>query len=155
MERIGGATLGGVGITRTTKFKGNDMLPYGSYSSLEELLAGTEYLIEANSFERMHLYNEYKDRGWNGRYIAGYGKQVGTLAGFPVFISLSFTMYKDHLICFYEATSVIVDHDMISKWLQNNTKCGILHGGGVHYYWRTDAMNAHIAFQELDDRFAV
>jgi hypothetical protein len=50
----------------------------------------------------------------------GYGKQIGQLDGRPVFISLSFTSFDGHVVCFYEATSVVVDWAMIDDWIEQN-----------------------------------
>jgi hypothetical protein len=48
----------------------------------------------------------------------GLGKvaQIGELGGFPICVSWSFAVVGGAVLCFYEATSRVVDHDVVRAW---------------------------------------
>jgi len=48
----------------------------------------------------------------------GYGHEIGKFHGHPVFVAISFNVVAGRLIAFYEATSRVVEHDMVRKWTE-------------------------------------
>lgn len=109
------------------------------------------YFIEANSFEQMTLWRENHEKlNWeeDGR---GFSFCVGFIdpkkKTKAVYVTFSFAKILGHQICFYEATSRFVDHDMIEKYINKNyikTK----------YPKRdamTDAMNFHQAVHAIEN----
>ena len=88
-------------------------------------------VVEANSFERMCLWKEYKANGktWV-QNLSGCGINVGYItAQRPVFISLTTAVVDGHKILFVEPTSISVDHGMIGIWLKSNVPSAIKENG--------------------------
>lgn len=79
----------------------------------------TKGLVEATSAECHELYFRIQQGGHKLEQISdGVGQQIGTFYGHSVFISLRWFKVDDVLICFYDATSRVVDHDMVKQWLK-------------------------------------
>jgi len=68
--------------------------------------------------------------------------QVGTYAGKPVSMSLSFATLNGKLVVFFDPTSTLVCHDMIDTWLAEH----IAPRGDV---LRTDAANFHVVLHAV------
>lgn len=86
----------------------------------EEKIAETFFLVEANSFETLVLWRENEKEGefiWTEESL-GFWQTVGFLKKRPICISMFWTIIGGKRIAFYEGTSVLVDHDMIEKWLE-------------------------------------
>lgn len=86
------------------------------------LLADTYYAVEANSFEYSALYKEYaKEQGhvWKEN-LSGRGACIGYVGKRMVFVSFRTAIINGRKILFYEATSPMVDWDMIEDWLRSN-----------------------------------
>jgi phage-related protein len=84
------------------------------------------YFVEATSLEQCFLWEENERRGlveWDSKTIAGFFVQVGKLnfkkSKAPVVIQFTFVKLNGLLVAFYEATSMIVDHDMVRAWFKN------------------------------------
>ena len=84
------------------------------------------HMVEATDFEQSCLWRDwhYTPRllgsprrcAWE-QISLGLHKKIGTLANFPVHVSVSFARVEGALVAFYEATSRVVDHDMVKTWL--------------------------------------
>ena len=101
-----------------------------------EDLKDTFYLVEANSFETLCHWREFHK---DGRYTfeqdgMGFTKHIGKFGGMPVVICLFRYKIDGHWVLFYEATSQVVDHRMINKWLDEHvlTHCPSIEGR-VHH----------------------
>lgn len=120
------------------------MLDHEEYC--KKFLENIHGAVEATSFERMCLWERNRDRAkreWVEN-LSGIGKNVGEFSGSPVFISLLTAMIDGKKILFYEATSVVVNWDIIEKWLQDNLpKSAFRKDGRLN---KTDAMNFHNIF---------
>lgn len=84
---------------------------------IEGLIKGTQLIVEANSYERMTLWELWKDRTEWVQVLEGEGVEVGKLNKRPVFIQLSWAVIRGVAVCFLEPTSELVDWKMIDKWL--------------------------------------
>ena len=49
---------------------------------------------------------------------SGFGLTLGKLDDRPIYVCFSFAYINGHKICFYEATSQVIDHKLIEKWLK-------------------------------------
>lgn len=76
------------------------------------------YIFEGNSNEELYAWQQYKDH-WK-QENSGFLITVGTLLGRPICISVgAFTLYGQQVFK-YEATSMLVDHEMIDEWLNHH-----------------------------------
>lgn len=96
-------------------------------NSLEDILKVTDILIEATRFEQLCLWEKYSlqnDQGfpyaidWNefsGKMllISGHKK--------PIYVCISFCMLNTKLVGFWEATSELVDYELINNWFNQHT----------------------------------
>ncbi len=89
------------------------------------------YLIEATDYERHHLWVDHSEhafeQGWGDprtprvpweTITLGYHQTIGHCARLPVHVSVSFARIRGQVIAFYEATSQVVDHRRVEKWLK-------------------------------------
>ncbi len=99
--------------------------------------------IEATSCEQHSLWERYTEYGvtWDQNNV-GLLERVGTLADMPVCISLRTVKIGGAKILFYHATSQVVDHRMIQKWLEENLPASARREDGRVN--KTDATNSHI-----------
>jgi hypothetical protein len=98
---------------------------------LAKLLDGVVGAVEATSYEKHMLWQEYASEALRYRAggpdhrlryswkegLSGLGHGVGEIDGRPVVISLLVDIVGGHRILFWHATSVMVDYDLIGKWL--------------------------------------
>jgi len=113
------------------------------------------FLVEATDFEALCLWSEWaeeahdKDGPLRHRHrripwqqiSLGYGETVGHFGRMPVAVSVTFARVLGQIIVFYEATSQVVDHRMVDKWL--TTAFPASRG-------KTNATNFHICVHELE-----
>lgn len=118
-----------------------------------ELFEGVIGVVEANSFEAMVLWKEYKvyrpgkvwDDARSGPLIT-----IGRLNDRPICISIFVHTIDGHRVAFMEPTSLLVDHKMIEEWLLAALPDSALHlsgtGSGERYINKVDAMNFYNVF---------
>lgn len=95
---------------------------------MRKFLEGVVGCVEANNFEYHALWGKYSTESeceWPTKYTwesnpSGMGAEVGKIDNRSVFLSLRTANVNGKKILFYEATSVLVDWDMIEKWLNKN-----------------------------------
>lgn len=69
----------------------------------------------------------------------------------PVCISVSWAKLNGHFVMFYEATSEVVDHRKIRKWLKKYYKSSKQYKkAGSNIVDETDANNFHLCIQHID-----
>ena len=110
-----------------------------------DFLEGVVGVCEATSCEYHYVWEHWHERvEWKQNNV-GLGEVVGHLDGRPVFLSLRTAMIDGKKILFWDATSQVVDHEMIRKWLQENLPVSAFRDNdprrGVN---QTDATNFHI-----------
>lgn len=120
-----------------------------SDDELAAFLRGVVGVVKANSYETMCLWREYHEklsRPW-GAGRSGLMLTVGELADMPVAITLYVNEIDGHRILFLDATSQVVDHRMIEKWMEDKLPPTAFRDGdprkGVN---KTNAMNFHNVF---------
>lgn len=92
----------------------------GGWSPIEEPLAsylqGVVGLVEANSYEQLSVWKEYRSRGGVEQSHMGYSKTIACPAGRPIRLSFLTATLNGKKFCFWEATSQLVDHKLIDEW---------------------------------------
>lgn len=111
----------------------------------ETKLAETAYCVEADDFAHLELWaKHHKATGWV-QHPMGYGELVGKLARMPVFLHMHWATLHGRLVMFYEATSQVVDHRMVDRYLTRH--CPAFRDGK-----RTNALNFHLCLGEIEPR---
>jgi len=112
---------------------------------MTEFLKGVAGVCEATRCEQSHIWERWHERlEWKDNPM-GYGETVGHLADMPVHISLTTAVIGGRKILFWHATSQVVDHRMIDKWLNENLPVTAFRDGDPRKgIFRTDATNFHI-----------
>jgi len=112
---------------------------------LSELLEGVFGAVEATSFEKLCLWSEYNERKlqWEDSPF-GILFKVGEVDSRPVYVSLTTAIVAGKKILFYNATSEIVDYNMIEEWLKDVLPESARQITG--FVNKTDAMNFHNIF---------
>lgn len=102
----------------------------------DKRLDDTFFCVEATSNEVQHLWQELnQERGISWKEMNGFMIESGQIdivgkGKMPVCVCLNFNLIRGKLICFYEATSRYVDHDMVEQWLKENVIKDKKWGGG-------------------------
>jgi hypothetical protein len=88
-----------------------------------------KYMVEATSYEARAAWSFWHDnppkcstRGpvpWEEIGL-GFWQEIGKFHGHPVCVSVHFAIVCGALVGFYEATSRVVDHDMVKAWVHEN-----------------------------------
>lgn len=111
---------------------------------MTEFLEGVIGVIEANSFEKLCLWQERGSKAAWKENPAGYSEVIGYLDDMPVCISLFTITVDGHKLLFFDPTSQVVDHRMIDQWLEENLpKSAFKTDGWIN---KTNAMNFHNVF---------
>jgi hypothetical protein len=113
-------------------------------NTVEELLSNVVGVVEATSYERMCLWNEYHEErhiSWE-QNCSGFLVTIGRLDGRPVVLSLLVNTVNGYPILFIEATSMVVDHQMLEDWLNANLPSTAFKDDGK-YLNKENAMNFH------------
>ena len=108
----------------------------------EANLFSSIFFVEATHCEQFYLWKEYHKKCYWEQISEGFGRTIGHIDEYPVFVSFNFAKIYGKRICFYEATSRYVDHTMVEEYIKtyyplrwdNNTRIAM-----------TDAMNFHHA----------
>ena len=111
----------------------------------EDKLKDCVFFVEANSYEQFALWKENHSKKrlkWE-EDNSGFSIIVGNIGkGKPVNVAFNFAKIRGKRICFYEAISRYVDHDMVEKWIEKNYPVKWDNGNRRAM---TDAMNFHHA----------
>lgn len=97
---------------------------------LEEKIAKTEYLVEADDFTKQALWQRHSHEGlpfsrserWDGprfewRDLPGVGFHIGDLDGRPLMLTVMWSIVGGALVGFYHGSSQLVDHARIEEYL--------------------------------------
>lgn len=101
------------------------------YDSLEDVYKDVYGIVEANSFETLTLWQYWnQDKGYSWiQNNSGWLVKVGKLADKEVWISPLAHVVKGKKILFVEATSSVVDWEMIEEYLKKNVPSAIKENG--------------------------
>lgn len=89
---------------------------------IDSLLQEVVYSVEANSFEMMCLYKEYRDQcEWESKGD-GFGKMIGKVDNLPVWISVTFIKINGTPVLVWELTSLVADYRLADKFLKSLPK---------------------------------
>ncbi len=89
----------------------------------------TRYVVEATDYEMHCLWERWHyrvDSEWKRKPLAweqvsmGLSQRIGMLADMPVCVSVFWARVEGALVAFYDATSQVVDHRMVEKWMHEN-----------------------------------
>jgi hypothetical protein len=94
---------------------------------MAERIAATQYLVEADDFAQSALWERYASETYRRDWAAvsweqlnpGTLRTIGHVGDLPVCVCLSWARIGSLLVCFYEATSVMVDWNMVKAWLRD------------------------------------
>lgn len=114
--------------------------------STEERLKITDFLVEANSFEKHTLWREWHEKLTWQQENPGESVTIGHLDDRPVCVSFFWDTIGGKLICFYDAHSAVVDWTMINDWLRKHFT-GRWDSGTR--WAHTDAMNFHLCVDHI------
>lgn len=90
------------------------------YSKLDKhYVDDVKFLVEANSFEALNLWSEYKDRGFITENT-GLWMKVGELGDMPICVSLIVGNIQGVKFILYHPTSVVVDYRIIDEFFREN-----------------------------------
>lgn len=114
---------------------------------LEEYLKDVIGVVEANSFEKMCLWQQNRLYVWQ-ESLSGYGQQVGEIGGKPIWISLNVDRIYNRKVLFVEATSQVVDWEQIENWLKKNIPSAVVN----NRLNKVDALNFTNVFRYVTNR---
>lgn len=117
----------------------------------EQRLARTFYVVEANSFERLTLWQQHASNMRPPGYIQLHWDQVsdgrmptiGRLDKRPLCLDISWARIEGYLVAFYDECSQLRDSVRTEKWLEKHFKT-----------WRNfhcDAMNFGHCLSAIED----
>jgi hypothetical protein len=108
---------------------------------------GVEFVIEATDYEVHSLWEKYHYRPEVGSvYIEtwediamGHGITLASMGNMPICVSVRYSILNGHKVMFYTATSEVVNHRIIGKWIEHHTSHLRKNGRML----RCDPMNFH------------
>jgi len=121
----------------------------------DKRLDDTFFCVEATSNEVQHIWRELnQERGIPWKQMIGLMIEAGQIdivgkGKVPVCVCLSFNLIRGKLICFYEATSQYVDHQMVEQWLRKNVVKDKKCDGGRDIM--CDSNNTHMMLHAIED----
>mgnify|MGYP000878653599 FL=1 len=89
-----------------------------SDDEMARLWKETKLIVEANSYERMTLWERWIDKTEWQQHLQGRLVTVGTYHRRAVCVSLVWATIRGKAVLFLEATSELVDWKMIDAWLK-------------------------------------
>ena len=123
--------------------------------NMEQRLKATLCSVEATSFEEHSLWDKWSNQSKNSYSSAvaweqlsdGWLPTVGRINDKPVCISLSWNFIDGQPVLFWDATSILVDYDMIHDWLKKMMPQVYVD----QVCLTTDAGNFHIIVHKIAD----
>lgn len=108
------------------------------------------YFVEATSFETHSLWKrDHHDekiiKEWE--QDVGNGIKVGKVGKHEVWVSFMFNKLDGQWVCFYNATSQVVDHTLVENWIKKN--CPVKTSDGR--WAMCDADNFHHAIHRIEE----
>lgn len=112
------------------------------YNNLEDVYKDVYGIVEATSFEALTLWQYYhQEKGYSWiQNNSGWLECIGKLADREVWISPLAHIVNSKKILFVEATSSVVDWDMIEDYLKEHVPSAIRENGFLR---KENAINFH------------
>lgn len=110
--------------------------------TFEERVRVTAYAVEASDFEQLALWQESHERVPWEHIGTGWLMTVGHVNRKPVCVATTWQRIHGQIVMFYEATSRMVDHEMVERWIAKHI------GSGAEK--RCNAMNFHLCLGVLE-----
>ncbi len=123
---------------------------------LDAKMQQVEFFVEVGDNDYMSLWEKFSHESqtrWGEYEIPkvhwlqepeGRVLRIGYLVGMPVNISVVYARLNGHLVCFWEAISMVVHHDMCQKWFESRYRPTYDHGARLAY---VNATNFHHCLQ--------
>lgn len=106
------------------------------------------FVVEADDYAQQKLWEDWhKKLSWEPS-TRGEMIQIGSILDRPIVITLFVHTLQGHKVLFYNATSQLVDHQMVEEWLEKH--CNPKWDNGTRRA-HTDANNFHHVINHLDD----
>ncbi len=89
----------------------------------EEKISSSVFFIEANSYEVLSLWKEFKDEIHWQEDSLGFWQKIGLIDDDeekPVCLTFHFAKIYGSRICFYDVVSRYNDTEMVRAWLEKN-----------------------------------
>ena len=143
-ERPLGRVEDGLRLALERAVANQEHVPYDDHDDdgdLARFLAGVVGVIDATRCEQSYIYEHATRHGavWKSDNV-GRGVPVGFVGDDPVYVSLSTATVNGGKVLFYEATSKVVDHDLVRAWLEKHLPATARVDGQLNH---SDATNWH------------
>ena len=110
---------------------------------MDKRLKKVQFFVEANSFEKLMIWEKYHNTiSWVSD-TSGFSYIVGYIKRRPINVCFEFVSINNKLVCFYYGCSELVDLKMIEDWIDSNYP--IYYDGDRKA--RIDSMNFHHCVQ--------
>ena len=110
------------------------LLPFSEEN--EENFKDVVFAIEATHFEKLSLWqlNEKSKciKSWEENF-PGWIVVIGYVDKMPVAVHLSYAKLNGHKVVFYNASSLIVDHEMVRNWIDNYNPNNSNHADAMNF----------------------
>lgn len=125
----------------------NELIPFNEEHA--SLFKDVVFIVEADSYARNSLwcryhskpeFEDYQIKTWE-LVNPGCIVTIGHYGNAPVCVELYWNMLNGNRVMFYYATSLVVNHDMVEKWLRNYSS-NITWDNGARWA-HCDALNFH------------
>jgi hypothetical protein len=93
------------------------------YTSNEEKLNTSVFFVEADSYSKHQLWKAWHESTDWKQDSSGFLREIGYIGKTKkraVCVQFNFAMIHGKRVCFYNATSRFVDHDMVEEYIQEN-----------------------------------
>jgi len=117
--------------------------------ALEARLKETFFLVNATHFEAGCLREAWNTKVSWEHMPEGNRHQVGNVGSRPVVIQIFWVRINGKLIGFWEATSQIVDYEMIDKWFRENCNPPKWNKGRLNA--RCNPANFHLCVNAIEE----
>ena len=89
------------------------------FENIDTLIEKAQFAVEANSYEKINLWLEYKDKlDWK-QITEGKLITLGKVDDLPICMSIFVDILNGVPVMFYEMTSLMVDYRLVDDYLEN------------------------------------
>lgn len=107
----------------------------------QEKINETMFLVEADDFSRLALWEKFNTRlDWK-EDIRGFWTEIRTIDHRPICVSIFWAVIDGQRVAFYYGTSQLVDHEMIENWIKKTFNYPLAHCNAMNFHLCLDAIN--------------